>query len=243
MSKTGDYKTMRERLLIEVGRSDTKSTEMAGVTIASAINRYRHYRFWFNASNFTLAAVAGQSAYTIATTAVTGASEIPWDFVKVLRMEWRDSSNSAVRGQVEPASIDEVDDALADSGGTNGPPEIFTYHNDTLILAPAPDQAYTISVEYVKDIGTPGSKWFTATGTFVISDPDDSTTEISEGYTNSWFTHGEELIRQRAKRMFYSDYMKDAEGSLAAAEAERVAFSELNGVSIRRFSQRRDGWT
>ena len=234
---------MRQRIMQEVGRSDAKASEMADLYIASAINRYRHIRFWFNTSNFTLTAVAGQSGYTISADATPAAAEIPWDFIRVIRMEWRDSSNSAVRGQIEPASIDEVDDALSDSGGTNGPPRVFTYHDSQLILAPAPDQAYTISVEYVKDIGTPGAIYNTTAAKFLVSDPDDSTTTLSGAYTNAWYTHAEELTRSRAKRMFYAEYLKDSEGAAIEAETERVAFSELQGLSPRRMQQTRKGWS
>ena len=243
MTIEADFITMRQRVQVECGRTDSIAETWAEIAIAQAINRYRHRQFWFNTAKATLTASVGVAEYDIGTDLVTDSDEVPYDFIRALQLYYTDPSSSTFTGEIKVSDIYAVREMLMAEADMDAPPEIFTFHGNQLIIAPTPDVAYTLTLDYVKDIGTPGGVYSQANSEFRSLDPDDPTSATPAGYTNAWFTHGEEMIRSRAKRIMYSDFLHDPTNASLAAESERIAFQELNGLSLRKKPTIRGEWS
>lgn len=93
-------------------------------------------------------------------------------------------------------------------------PEHYAYYADQLWLYPVPNGAYTLTMSYVQRLGT-------------LNDPGD---------TNAWMTHGEELIRNRAKYDLLSGRGKDYRGAAALEVLVDQAYWNLRGKATEKTS-------
>ena len=95
---------------------------------------------------------------------------------------------------------------------SKGSPTDYAIYEDLFWPFPAPDGVYVITRSYRKTFAA------------LSADAD----------TNAWMTHGEELIRQRAKWDLYLNVIKDLNQATAMDAATQRAFTALCGKNIRR---------
>jgi hypothetical protein len=183
----------------------TDMTTQIQRAIKSAIKAYEQTRFWFNESrSFTFSTVDGQEFYTSSDN-----SDIP----SILAI---DTVQLAISGSdkylLERVSYEEIEATSANGTADEGQPTWFCYYNKELRLYPIPDAVYTVRVS----------------GVWSLSDLSLTTD------TNNWMTNGEILIRQRAKRIIYTDVILDPEAAQIAATSEKEEFRELiRGTNFR----------
>lgn len=103
-----------------------------------------------------------------------------------------------------------------DTQGTTGLPKMFAYYNDDFRLYPTPDASYTMFISYHKRL-----------------------VDLSlSADTNAWMTYGEAYIRNKAKRILYTDVIRTVPQLAAtAAAAEQAAHQALRAESGRRVTK------
>lgn len=175
--------------------------------IKTAIKAYEKTRFWFNESRaLTFSTVAGQEFYTS-----TDSTDIPTllviDSVQV-------AISTTDKYLLERVPYEQIEAISTNGTQDQGQPTWFCYYNKQLRLYPIPDAVYTIRVSGV----------FALTDLSLTSD------------TNNWMTDAEILIRQRAKRVIYTDVILDPELAQIAATSEKEELRELMKGSGKRAS-------
>jgi hypothetical protein len=85
-------------------------------------------------------------------------------------------------------------------------PKFYTIFDDQIQLYPYPDQTYTLSLYYKRNL---------------------SEVTATPAYTSSWFTEADDLIRYRADRMIYKNILHDTEASNEAKEMEAEQYNTL----------------
>jgi len=93
-------------------------------------------------------------------------------------------------------------------------PDDWAYYADQIWLYPVPDQVYTLTMSYLKRLDTLSA--FTD--------------------TNEWMTHGEELIRSRAKWDLLLHTIRDYDAAQSMAGAVEDALFNLRGKSEQKIS-------
>ena len=88
---------------------------------------------------------------------------------------------------------------------TGGIPEWISYRDFTVYLAPSPIEGYSVEIAYLKRLDA------------LSADTD----------TNDWMTYGEELIRQRAKRMLFGNVLHNYPAAEWSKSAEFDALDVL----------------
>lgn len=103
-----------------------------------------------------------------------------------------------------------------DTQATTGIPKMFAYYNDDFRLYPTPDASYTMFVSYHKRL-----------------------VDLSlSADTNAWMTYGEAYIRNKAKRILYTDVIRTVPQLAATAlAAEQAAHQALRAESGRRVTK------
>ena len=102
--------------------------------------------------------------------------------------------------------------AVAES--SRGRPTDWAYYADQLWLYPVPDAAYALTLSYLKRLAA-------------LSESSD---------TNAWMTHGEELIRARAKADLYANVIRDFDEALAMKAVETEALANLRIKSAKKLA-------
>lgn len=98
-----------------------------------------------------------------------------------------------------------------------GRPTDWAYYADQLWLYPAPDAAYTLTLSYLKRLP-------------VLA---------ASGDANAWMTHGEELIRARAKADLYANVIRDFDEAIAMKAVETEALANLRIKSAKKIASGR----
>lgn len=165
--------------------------------IKSAIAFYERKRFWFNEKRTNFATVAAQEWYTS-----TDDSDIPnlltLDIAKI-------AINSTTKHELELQPYAELE-FISDGGEADeGQPTALAYFQKQIRLYPIPDASYSVVLS----------------GIFAL----DALSASAD--TNAWMTDGEALIRQRTRRMIYSNVIREPE---LAAEAGRLEAEELRAL-------------
>lgn len=132
-----------------------------------------------------------------------------------------DSLRITISGQkypLDPVSFDEME-AMHDGSTSDGQPFAYCLYGDRVRLYPTPNDVYTLT-------------W---SGIF------QETTALSDDAdTNDWMTHGEQLIRHRAKKTFMRDVLRDRPEEVALAQfAENDALLMLERETVKRSARRR----
>lgn len=107
----------------------------------------------------------------------------------------------------------ELEDWNADASA-RGQPTRYAYWGRQIRLYPVPDNAYEIRLS----------------GLFKLPPL------VADGDTNAWTEEAEELIRQRAKAILYSQYLRDDANAGRAAALEMAAFERLSSTTARRLA-------
>ena len=175
----GTFGDMVSRIDDELIRGGADNTRIQN-EILTAIKHYEIERFWFNEGVSTSTTTAGQ-----------GTLAVPTDLIEI------DDYQVTVSGR--PRTIDPLDWAtFLREGGTDpafkGQPRAYCYYADQFWLLPIPDNAYVLTLSYVKQLAA----------------------LVNQTDGNAWMTFGEELIRARASAAVAIRYLKDAD---AIAEA------------------------
>lgn len=171
-----------------------------------AIAHYEVERFWWNeARALTFNTVANQRNYTSSDHA-----SIPYilefDIVTLAR------SASDIYALEKQDWID--DEAVNADGTTTGQPFRYSYFSQQIWLDPVPDAAYAVRVA----------------GLFKL------TALSADGDSSAWTTlgAGEELIRNRAKALFYINYTRDDENGSRCLQQAEAAYLRLKNSTQRR---------
>lgn len=165
--------------------------------IKSAIAYYERRRFWFNEKRVDFATVAAQEWYTSADD-----SDIPnlltLDIAKI-------AINATTKHDLELLPYAEIEFVSDGGEADEGQPTALAYFQKQIRLYPIPDASYSVVLS----------------GIFAL----DALSASAD--TNAWMTDGEALIRQRTRRMVYSNVIRDPE---LAQEAGRLEAEELRAL-------------
>jgi hypothetical protein len=101
----------------------------------------------------------------------------------------------------------------ADSAA-RGQPTHYAYWGQQIRLYPVPDSAYQVRLA----------------GLFKLP------ALIADGDANAWTADAEDLIRHRAKSIFYSQYLRDDPNAARAAALEAAAHERLSATTARRLA-------
>lgn len=129
----------------------------------------------------------------------TDDSEIP----NILAIDSMYITSGGIRYPLNPLSNSIIDDAQ--DGQVKARPENWAYVRKNIRVYPISDGSYTATVEAWSRLGA------------LVEDDD----------TNAWMTDGEELIRQRAKRILAMDVTKEPSDAQAAQALEEMALEAL----------------
>lgn len=169
--------TMKSRIASELRR--TNITTQIASAIETAIDAYKHERFWFNETReITFNTVSGQWQYDSSDNADLG-NVLRWDYVL---SEVGDDYFTLM-----PMSPVEIE-VLNGDGDFEGQPLNWSYYNNQLLIYPIPNEAFAIRV-----------------GGLIAKAAPATDAEAN----NVWMTHAEKLIRCRAKYELYQHVLMD----------------------------------
>lgn len=211
---------MKARIIAETSRDGDLNVIPDGMVetaveaeINSAIRFYRAKRFWFSeqSTGRTFNTSAGQSEYS-------GSGGV--DIANIIRI---DSITVIDNGQVYPLRLvdpQSIEIMINSTGALGDVPTYYSYYEQKLRFYPIPDGAYPIKIMGVYRVDAPAS---------------DSETD------NPWMTDAEELIRFRAKRNLYLNWMLGTEATQAQAmkALEDEAYDRLRVETSSRSQVRR----
>lgn len=107
----------------------------------------------------------------------------------------------------------EIEARNADSSA-RGQPTHYSYWGQVIRLYPVPDGGYQVRLS----------------GLFKLP------TLTADGDQNAWTTEAEELVRNRAKSILYSQYLRDDANAARAAALEAAAHERLSATTARRLA-------
>lgn len=203
-----DYGSMAARIQDEIVRTDLSSQTL--LEIQSAIKHYERQSFWFNEGQATASTVTATPNYAVP------ADLLEIDNITITYTGHPYELHRRTWGWYRAIHGDDL------NIGRSVPTD-YTYFANQLWVYPVPDQAYVLTMGYIKQLPT-------------LVNPTDS---------NEWMIGGEELIRSRAKQSVRIRYAGDpiarAErdamaGSLFFSMEEKVAYESLVGTAISRMS-------
>lgn len=187
-----DFGTMQDRIANEVYQTADATNLSGGLTTAqvqsaiqSAIKHYEREEFWFNQTTGTFATVADQEYYTSSDLA---------DIATLVRIDSMKGTLGSTKLNIEQTTFEKIDDWQ--NGSVTAFPRHFAYYKENIRLYPIPDDAYTITMAWLKR--------FSALS--------------ADGDTNAWVDDAEELIRQRASADIRINILLD-EGARAEARS------------------------
>jgi hypothetical protein len=200
------YLDMIARIEDETRYDSSADRAVHKLCIQDAIAHYEVERFWWNeARALTFNTVAAQRNYGVAAHA-----NIPY----ILTFDIVTLARSATDIFALEKQDFVVDEALNADGSTTGIPYYYSYYSQELWLDPVPDAAYAVRVE----------------GLFKL------TQLAADADTNAWVTlgEGEEMIRNRAKAIFYTNYTRDEANAARALQQAEAAYMRLKGSTHKR---------
>ena len=105
-----------------------------------------------------------------------------------------------------------------------GYPERWTWYAKEILLEPTPNSAYTVRLDYTKDIGIPVDSYDSSNWSF--TDSTDGTT-ISDGWTNDWLSEALDLVTARASWWLLTNVFRNTELGMLAKAEETQQLDEL----------------
>lgn len=197
---------MLDRIADETRYTGSTERTIFGLCVNDAIAHYEVERFWWNeARALTFNTVANQRNYTSA-----DAADIPQILLFDAVTLTRSASDLYTLDKADWLSFEEIN---AD-GATTGAPYRYAYFSESIWLDPVPDAAYAVRVA----------------GVFKLA------ALTADGQSNAWTTlgAGEELIRNRAKALFYINYTRDDENGSRCLQQAEAAYLRLKNSTQRR---------
>ena len=188
------YLETQTRIANELSRSDL--TAEIKLAILTSIEYYKRRRFWWNESTTT--------DVTVASTAYVA---LPTDLVELDMLQITIGSNIT---ELDKRSYDEIVTWRANSSA--GQPTDFALYQNRVELYRVPDDVYTLTFHYVKQL----------------------TTLSADADTNTWLTEGEELIRCHAKKILYVHNLRNT-----AAGQDMQAMEDQVLLRLESHNQRR----
>jgi hypothetical protein len=173
------FQDIQNRIASDLMRTDLTSQIANAVT--DAIQFYERQRFWFNVTRLlTFSTNPSQSAYT-----GTDLAQIP-HIVKIDALFLPQNTSIYPLDRYEPPDFEVV--SAAQGGGR---PTCFTYSDQSILLWPIPDAAYTMRLHCHFKFPQ-------------LVNPTD---------TNPWVNEAEQLIRTHAKALIHTDVLEDDEAA------------------------------
>lgn len=183
-----DLGTLKSRIANEIHRTDLTSD--IAYAISDAIKFYQNKRFAFNQTRANFNTVAGTEFYTPFTDiGQIDSIVITVNQRKVQLEEW------------PYLALEEI----STTTNTQSQPWSWAWYGEQIRLYPIPDQAYALTISYLKRIDEPAT----------------------DGTSNEWTEDAEDLIRASAKMRLYRDVLHDDENGIRAASAETTALRRL----------------
>lgn len=183
------FREVRNSILSDLNRTAANDLTAAAETeIRTAIAFYEKRRFWFLEARATTVTQAGQEYYVL-----------PEDF--------RDDDSLVIAIDtftypLEKRSYEQIEH-WADSN-TRGQPTDYAIYDQQIRLYPKPDDAYTLTLSYVKQLSDLSN----------------------EDHTNEWMVEGEGLIRSRVEWTLFARKVKDFDAAQAAKVLEEEELSQ-----------------
>lgn len=200
------YLDMITRIEDETRYDSSTDRAIHKLCIQDSIAHYEVERFWWNeARALTFNTVAAQRNYT-SSDAANILYILEFDIVTLARSA-TDIFALCKQDYVE-------DEALNADATTTGIPYYYSYFSQQIWLDPVPDAAYAVRVS----------------GLFKLAPL------ALDADTNSWVTlgEGEELIRNRAKAIFYTNYTRDDGNAARCLQQADAAYLRLKTSTHRR---------
>lgn len=188
------YLETQTRIANELSRSDL--TAEIKLAILSSIEYYKRRRFWWNEATTT--------DVTVASTAYVA---LPTDLVELDMLQITIGSNIT---ELDKRSYDEIVTWKANSSA--GQPTDFALYQNRVELYRIPDDVYTLTFHYVKQL----------------------TALSADGDTNTWLTEGEELIRLHAKKILYIHNLRNTAAGQDMQAMEDQVLLRLESQNQRR---------
>jgi hypothetical protein len=212
--------TITERIKNELPRNTSLEITRIRLGLISAMEYYKHHRFFFNEATDTFETVQGQDSYTRG----TGTNNYPDDLVYVDTL-FVDVTNTWT--EVYQVTLDRLRDEFV-SENTEGYPYYWSWHHESILLVPTPHLAFDVRLDYVKQLDTPTANF---TGSVWEFTEGDGTTSLTDSYENDWLTHAEELIRLHTKIDLYQNLYKDNEDVIRLENRLRSVYGNLKSES------------
>lgn len=151
-----------------------------------------------------------ESEATASTVAGQAGYAVPSDFLEADDLTLTVSGN---RYPLVPRGYDWLRQVSV-TEASRGRPGSWAIYADQLWLYPVPDGAYTLTLSYLKRLAALSAS----------------------GDTNAWMTHGEELIRARAKADLFANVIRDFDEAIAMKAVETEALANLRIKSAKKIS-------
>lgn len=217
-----NWGTLIRRISEEVHRYNKDSIDAIKCAVCYTVGDEQYNDYYFNEDSFTFTTTAGVSSYGQESAAGEG-DGYPQDFLKTRVMTLIVSNYSY--GTLDPINIKEYRD-LNVTSNWRGYPEKFLIDSGEIILWPAPNGVYTITVDYTKNIGTPIATWndddsvwnFTNSLTNVAVDSTDS---------NAWYDEASDLTIFGTKEYLSANVYKDMEDAGVNRKLKESARKQL----------------
>ena len=236
---TGNMTTMVQSIMEDCDRERKLSREVVTRKVIRALETHRWEPLFFNESFFTFTTETEEGIYGPSTIGIGWPANLMW----ITNMQVRNPVGGDLWQDVLPVSQSNIHE-WRNIRNARSVPQYFRWLREQIFLGPIPNRIYTMECDTIIDLGTPGARFEDEKWRF--SDPVDPVLDLSDEFTNSWFTWGEALTRATATRMIYEEIYKDqvmARGMRGIEEEER---KKLAGFSERRQvprSQRKSwGW-
>lgn len=184
------YVQLQSRIADDLDRTDL--TSQIKQCILLAVQNYKNERFWFNETNATANATTS-SAQVAAPT-------------DILRLDHLYIIISGENIELMPCDLSAI---VEFRPTTNGRPRAFAYYDNQFELDRKCDQAYSLSLYYLREL----------------------TALSADGDSNGWTTDGEDLIVYHAEKKLYANVIKDSAKAAAAELQETAALTAMRTLA------------
>jgi hypothetical protein len=212
-----NFTTFVQAVAARMGKTASTDIEHIKRSMISAIRFYRDTRFDFNEATGTFSTVDGQAVYDN--------TDYP---SKLLYIDVAEITVSGGMHILTAKTMGEIR-GLRYASTDKSIPYCYSWSRRVLDIYPTPDAIYTITLDYVKDIGTPSYEYDGTDWNFY----DQEGVAITDSWTSSWLTDGHELLTSRVEWDLWTHIYKDLERGAFSKRHEQEALTELQGKRSR----------
>lgn len=206
------------RVIEELHRFGTADEDTVKRSVCRAINYYKDFHLFFNEDTYDIDLTAGTLNYG-EESAAGAADGYPSDMLKILNLA------IVVNGYTYPPMESLNITAFRNRQGlsvSRGYPCEYTILDSEILVNPAPSSAFTMRLDYIKDLGTPVASYDDSAWSYTVNG-----STFNDSYTNAWFTDGEDLITERAKSIILGSNFKDLEAARVSRLLEQEFLNNL----------------